>query len=729
MVKSTAMDIHGQSLDSMPTMQSEGAELRQCEQGRSRCSLAAMCPDGGVPAVLGRIDQYELVRKLGGGGFGVVYLARDMVSGVEYAIKTLHPVLKVNAEEMERVRANFALTAKLSHPNIAAAHVLHRAMDAQYVDESAKRELRVFGGDPVMVMTYAPGVTLSSWRCQFAGGKVPFDKALDICSQIASALDYAHGEHIVHRDVKPQNVMIETDSVTGNIRARVLDFGLAAEIRSSMSRVSQEGGNTSGTRPYMAPEQWIGEHQDGRTDQYALACIAYELLSGAVPFAGAFETGDAVIMSNAVKNEPPKPIDGLPANVNSALAKALSKDRAQRFANCGEFIRAIRNQQPSLVSWRRFRKTALWIAAALAAIAAVVIPVIVLHGNRPDGSDVVWEALDSVAGDQKAFRPGNEDDGSLQPVATISAKVGGVVVSGARLMLGGKEYNLPKKLRLETGKEYEGVVDFAAGGRKYEGKIAFTADWSGERDKVVVLSELEIHAVGATKMVTVKGVQFDLVWVTPGSFDMGSNDGDADSDEMPICRVTLTKGYWMGKTEVTQGQWKAVMGDNPSNFKGDDLPVERVSWDECQEFIRKLNGLQGDVRFALPTEAQWEFAARGGTKGKGYKYSGSDNAGEVAWYYGNSGGKTHSVGTKVANELGIHDMSGNVWEWCQDCYGNYPDGSVEDPSGAMSGDLHVNRGGSWNYAVEGCRSTDRFRYIRDGRSIGLGLRLAASAGQ
>lgn len=311
------------SIGSLPTM--DGAAARGITTG----------------GILVRVDQYELVRKLGGGGFGVVYLARDTVSGVEYALKTLHPLLKNNPEELERVRANFALTARLSHPNIAAAHVLHRVEHVEYFGKSSEGDLRVFPGDPVMLMAYAPGITLSTWRRQFADGIVPFDKAVAICSQIANALDYAHSERVVHRDIKPSNVMVETDPVTGLCRARVLDFGLAAEIRSSMSRVSKEGGDSSGTRPYMAPEQWAGKRQDGRTDQYALACMFYELVSGEVPFAGAFETGDAIIMSTAVKTELPEPLEDFPEEVNAAFAKALSKDRANRFANCGDFIRAL----------------------------------------------------------------------------------------------------------------------------------------------------------------------------------------------------------------------------------------------------------------------------------------------------------------------------------------------------------------------------------------------------
>ena len=178
----------------------------------------------------------------------------------------------------------------------------------------------------------------------------------------------------------------------------------------------------------------------------------------------------------------------------------------------------------------------------------------------------------------------------------------------------------------------------------------------------------------------VEGVSFDMVEVRGGTFRMGATSeqgSDADSDENPVHSVTLS-GYYIGKTEVTQALWKAVMGSNPSEFKGDNLPVEYVFWYDCQEFIRKLNALTGQD-FRLPTEAEWEFACRGGNNSRGYKYSGSDCIDDVAWYVDNSGSKTHPVATKLPNELGIYDMSGNVDEWCNDWYGYYSRGAQTNP--------------------------------------------------
>lgn len=223
---------------------------------------------------------------------------------------------------------------------------------------------------------------------------------------------------------------------------------------------------------------------------------------------------------------------------------------------------------------------------------------------------------------------------------------------------------------------------------------------------------------------TVNGIKYNMVWVDGGTFRMGatSEQGSEISDEKPVHSVTLS-GYYIGKTEVTQALWQAVMGSNPSYFEGDDLPVEQVSWDDCQEFIRKLNSLTGQ-NFRLPTEAEWEFACRGGNNSRGYKYSGSNYIDNVAWYDGNSGDKTHPVATKSPNELGIYDMSGNVWEWCADWYGDYSSGRQTNPKGPYDGSYRVYRGGGWDIFARFCRSSFRNYFIPSNRYSILGLRLA-----
>ena len=252
-----------------------------------------------------------------------------------------------------------------------------------------------------------------------------------------------------------------------------------------------------------------------------------------------------------------------------------------------------------------------------------------------------------------------------------------------------------------------------------------------------------------SKTFTVNGVSFEMMKVEAGTFMMGATSEMKDpyDDERPTHQVTLTNNYYMGKTEVTQALWVAVMGqkevkhsfvgrlfgegstyvdNNPSEFKGNNKPVERVSWDDCQEFIAKLNAMTGK-RFRLPTEAEWEFAARGGNNSKHYQYSGSNNIDDVAWYTDNSSNTTHDVATKSPNELGLYDMSGNVREWCQDRYDNYSSSAQTNPAGPPSEwSYRVFRGGSWCSAASSCRSSYRYRYDPDSHFNYLGLRLALS---
>ncbi|MCQ2256581.1 MAG: formylglycine-generating enzyme family protein [Bacteroidaceae bacterium] len=282
---------------------------------------------------------------------------------------------------------------------------------------------------------------------------------------------------------------------------------------------------------------------------------------------------------------------------------------------------------------------------------------------------------------------------------------------------GGKTYSVP--LTHVTGGVGKGVAP---------GKNTIIWDVLSEREKLVGEKIcFRVSAESGKQSFTVKGVTFDMIRVDGGKFTMGATSeqgNDAQSDEKPAHNVTLNS-YYIGKTEVTQELWQAVMGSNPSHFKGSKKPVENVSWDDCQKFISKLNSLTGK-RFRLPTEAEWEFAARGGTKSRGYKYSGSDNIFSVAWYTDNSGGTTHEVAQKVSNELGIYDMSGNVYEWCQDWYGSYSSSSQTNPTGPASGSYRVYRGGSWSSNAWNCRSANRFKDSPGYGGYILGLRLSLS---
>ena len=230
----------------------------------------------------------------------------------------------------------------------------------------------------------------------------------------------------------------------------------------------------------------------------------------------------------------------------------------------------------------------------------------------------------------------------------------------------------------------------------------------------------------------IENLLLNMVYVKGGTFTMGATP-DQGSDylfnEIPVHQVTLSD-YCIGKYEVTQEEWEVVMGSNPSEFKGSRRPVENVSWEDCQEFIRKLNAITGQT-FRLPTEAEWEYAARGGTRSRGEMYAGGNTISSVAWYTVNSYDKgssnpdygTHPVGQKQPNELGLYDMSGNVWEWCSDWYFYYDSRSQTNPKGPSSGTYRVSRGGSWGRSSRCCRVSYRHDFAPSIHSRHLGLRL------
>ena len=211
----------------------------------------------------------------------------------------------------------------------------------------------------------------------------------------------------------------------------------------------------------------------------------------------------------------------------------------------------------------------------------------------------------------------------------------------------------------------------------------------------------------------------EFAWIPAGEFLMGSASSQAYDSESPVTRVRISRGYWLGRHEVTQDQWQAVMGTNPSRFSGcGRCPVETVSWEDVQAFVRQLNGQAGGNRYRLPTEAEWEYAARAGTSGD--RYGALDT---IAWYRENSGDRTHPVGQKAQNAWGLHDMLGNVWEWVQDWHGDYPGGSVTDPRGPGAGSGRVRRGAGWADFARGCRAPFRYHGGPGLRRAVLGFRL------
>ena len=249
---------------------------------------------------------------------------------------------------------------------------------------------------------------------------------------------------------------------------------------------------------------------------------------------------------------------------------------------------------------------------------------------------------------------------------------------------------------------------------------------SGPTWRTAVMADCGEDSFGRWAVVMIAGVEAKFRYCVPGLFLMGSPQSEfgRSNDEGPVHEVVFTRGFWMAEVPVTQRLWEAVAGSNPSEFKGADRPVEQVSWSDCDGWIRKVNSMNGGLNLRLPTEAEWEYAARAGTTGPRY-----GDLDAIAWNGGNSGGKTHKVKRKKASMWGLHDMLGNVWEWCSDWYGEYSPGSMTDPIGPSSGSSRVIRGGSWDDGAGYVRSAFRLSYAPGKGDCDLGFRPVLSSVQ
>ena len=627
------------------------------------------CDRGGGTILAGR---YHVLRKLGGGGMGDVYLAEDaQLDNKLFAIKMLPSVLASDKRAYRQLKEEALMAMKLTHPNI----VTLRAFEEN-------------GGTPFLVMDYIEGKTLSN--CLADWGKLSAEKTAALLKPVAVALDYAHSQKVVHRDIKPGNVLIRKDGVPF-----VLDFGIAREIHETMTRVT--GRSSGGTLHYMSPEQLNGASPKPAQDVYSFAAMAYECMKGDPPFV----RGD---IEHQIENKTPEPLPG-GTPIAAGVMAGLAKKPEERPANCmavieGNGFSRAEHVDGVLGTGDGGQEERKGVGGLVAASALVICPVC---GKKNDPKETF--RCRECGRDNLCLR--HQDEKTFLCADCIAAR------------------------RAEAN-------------RKAEAKRIATE--KAKREAEAKRKAEAVRATGTVKtLILPGGATMEMIYVAPGSFTMGSPETEEDryGDETQH-RVTLTKGFWLGKYPVTQLQWKSVMGSNPSYFqrsffskifRGDtgvvefeQCPVESVSWNDCQEFIRKVNAeaeRQFDGEARLPKEAEWEYACRAGSTGA---FAGTGNLDSMGWYWVNSGGKTHPVVQKNPNAWGFYDMHGNVCEWCNDWYGSYPGGIVTDPAGAASGGFRVLRGGGWYGYARDCRSANRFRYFPGFRDWNSGFRLARSAG-
>jgi formylglycine-generating enzyme required for sulfatase activity/tRNA A-37 threonylcarbamoyl transferase component Bud32 len=513
-----------------------------------------------------------------------------------------------------------------------------------------------------LLLEYVEGGNLLQWLdTARGGGPLEALEAVAIAAELAKALASAHATGILHRDVKPQNILMRKLE-GGGFQLKLCDFGLAVQRVEEMTR---QGTSTApmGTPGYAAPEQYTlsSREQDARVDVFGLGMTLYRLAAGHLPWEASAASWPLVCREQPRKSlKELRPALAREYWLESLLLRLTAVERNDRIATAAE---ALELMQEALTETRPA-------AATVVGLRPPVSPPIAAPPPPPPRASVVPAVGPVVSGAS----------------AAADAKLRGRFVG--RVVL----------LALITP-----VVFLWLAQRGQNGAAGVPRPGASAVPPATI-------AAGAKKVNPKDGLTY--VWIPPGTFRMGCSPGDNEcfDDEKPANQVTITKGFWLGQTPVTQQAYQRATGQNPSYFKGTNLPVETVTWDESRAYCAATGG-------RLPTEAEWEYAARAGSTGARY-----GNLDEIAWDLGNSGGKTHEVGQKLANGFGLYDMLGNVWQWVADGYGNYPSGAQSDPSGSATSRFRALRGGSWVSNARFARVSLRYRYVPGVRLYNIGLR-------
>ena len=667
------------------------------------------------------MGKYQIMEKIGAGGMGQVYKAFHSSTERIVAIKVILSRGKIDPAVVKRFEREVIAAAKLVHSNIITV------FDADQADG------RIF-----MVMEYIKGDDLGGILRK--KGQLSVSEVIDYMLQAAKGLKYAHDQGVIHRDIKPGNILVDS---SGNVK--IVDMGLAKiESNGNEEDVSMLTGATSimGTVDFMSPEQgFSSKNVDARTDIYSLGATMYFLLTKKVMY-----SGDSAFEKLLAHRELPIPSlcilrpDILP-ELQVVFSKMVAKKVEDRFASMADVLSALLMLGTETQNTTNFDRNS--------------IPD-TMHGDFAFATSVPvnLEKLTRInlnVSTGKSFYSRVSYSRKTILVAALSS-----LGLFAVLMLAVFFVSKPNsKLEKATYMKEEAVV--IENNRKplkgseivKNGEVEIKADSvnSAKPDPVAVIPAVgnllvspftEAKAKEVQKAVAKslqkevdenedlgKGIRLEMVLIPAGKFMMGSPASEVGRvDNETQHEVTLTKPFYMGKYEVTQEQWESVMGNNPSETKGVRLPVNKVSWNDCQDFIKKLNA-KTSGGYRLPTEAEWEYACRAGTT-TAYSF-GDVITPKHANYTGSKIGIPVTIGNYQANAFGLFDMHGNVLERCENWYGYYPAGIVTDPKGPEMGTYRMLRGGS-NDGVSSVRSSDRC-YIRPSARLSsvVGFRLAKTA--
>jgi serine/threonine protein kinase/formylglycine-generating enzyme required for sulfatase activity len=679
-------------------------------------------------------DRYELIEELGRGGMGVVWKARDIDLDRFVAIKLILPSHVESEVGVKRFQAEARAAARLDHPGIVTVH------------DFGQRDGKYF-----LCMAFVQGRSLAERLSQ---GALPPLKAAHILRDIAEAIQHAHERGVVHRDLKPPNILL-----TASDEPRVTDFGLARRI--DVPEGITASGQVLGTPSYMSPEQASGKTSlvGPPTDIYALGAILYYALAGRPPFQGA-NILEIVRRVSDGKFEPLRTVcPSVPASLEAICSRCMVKDPKLRFKSAGELASALGRVLRGLESGR---------GAALSQAPAVAADVFLSFSHVDQSiAEAACEVLeatglrcwmsprDIVAGrswDESSGRAIKESHAVLLILSSSSnrservlrevehAARTNVPILNFRVQDVGLELLAPHLRKAQRIDALTEPLDL------HFARLCQAVSTLIPQAKVVAppaAAPAPVSAPGpvrpAGEIRDDNGLKLKLVWCPPGRFCMGSPTDDPSRfpNEGPV-DVTLTKGFWIGKVPVTQAQWQHVMQSMPWTSQrwvrvAGSCPATWVAWKDAWEFCSRFmeaeqtaGRLPAGWKYTLPTEAQWEYACRAGTTTRYYFGDDEDKLPQNAWFDLNAFdiGKryAHLAGRKEPNPWGLFDMHGNVWEWCRDAYAKDLPGGF-DPEVKSGGREGVRRGGCWNLHAAYCRSASRLQVDANAGNHDLGFRL------
>ncbi len=664
---------------------------------------------------------YAIRRVLGQGGFGITYEAEQVLLGKRVAIKEFF--LSGTCDRDDDGKKIFVLRSSRELFKSHKKRFLNEARRLAHLSNThlvPVHDLFEENGTAYYVMDFVEGESLADILKR--SGR-PFDEktVTGILKQMLEALGSIHHQvpSLCHLDIKPANIMVD-----GKGKAVLIDFGAskyvatADEERSSSSSFAYTPG-------YAPIEQLAGirENMGPWTDFYALGATLYNLLTGKKPNDPSVINSDRtpgkrdsiplpsslserlrnliVWLMAPDQNDRPQSVEEIMASLNQGMTEDEVSPKVEV-----EQLKPSENPVPSDDSEDIPEED-------------IEVEVVSVEGKEEiplESKDHKEPDVAVVSDDSKRKEVSGNSNGAYKPIGAGRANV----QDKPELLDESNEETSSYKWLKPVGIAAAIALVLLLGWWMMRDNDSHGSDSNAEATEIVEMSDEERNEI-------LQNLVNNMVSVEGGTFLLGATaeqGDDAEGDESPAHQVTVSS-YSIGKYEVTQEEWGAVMGENPSAFKGDKKrPVENVSWEDCKEFISKLNELTGK-QFRLPTEAEWEFAARGGNKRlENTKYAGGADIDAVAWYYGNSGDTTHPVGEKSPNALGLYDMSGNVWEWCEDYYGDYDSSAQKDPKGPASGSYRVNRGGGWYFSARYCRVSYRGNYNPSCRYYNGGFRLA-----